>query len=63
MRRTFIETSSFAKRVDREGRGVWGDIQSELLKNPESGPVIQGTGGLRKLRMRGAGRANGAATE
>lgn len=27
------------------------DIQAELLKNLEAGPIIEGTGGLRKLRI------------
>jgi putative transcriptional regulator len=37
MRRTFVETSSFSKRVDREGAELLRDIQAELLKNPEAG--------------------------
>ena len=34
-------------------------MQAELLKNPESGSVIRGTGGLRKLRVADAGRSKG----
>lgn len=59
MRRTFIETTSFSKRVDREAAKTLREIQAELLKNPESGAVIQGTGGLRKLRVADAGRGKG----
>lgn len=35
------------------------EIQAELLRDPESGAVIQGTGGLRKLRVADAGRGKG----
>ncbi len=63
MRRAFIETSSFSKRVDREGAETLRAIQAELLKNPGAGTVIQGTGGLRKLRVadtrRGKGKRGG----
>lgn len=38
-------------------------FQDELKKNPEAGDVIQGTGGLRKLRFgdprRGKGKRGG----
>ena len=59
MKRTFVEVSSFSRRVDREGADVLPRIQIELLKNPEAGRVIQGTGGLRKLRIADAGRGKG----
>lgn len=59
MRRTFVETSSFSKRVDREGTDVLREIQNELLKDPEAGDIIQGTGGLRKIRIADQGRGKG----
>lgn len=59
MKRTFVETSSFSKRVDSEGAGVLTEIQAQILKNPDLGQVIQGTGGLRKLRIADAGRGKG----
>lgn len=49
---TFIETPVFTK--------LWGDIsndgelaklQDELMADPEAGDVIQGTGGVRKIRF------------
>ena len=53
MTRTFIEVPLFTKR--------WAEIglddddlrqfQITLLKDPESGPVIEGTGGIRKVRF------------
>lgn len=48
---TFVETSVFTRRItsllsDEE----YTRLQRELLTSPRSGKVIQGTGGLRKLR-------------
>ena len=53
MTRTFIEVPLFTKR--------WAEIgltdadllklQIMLLKDPESGPIIEGTGGIRKVRF------------
>src|SRR6202789_4540050 len=60
---TFIETDVFTKRivkmVDDE---TYADLQGELVKDPAKGKVIQGTGGLRKVRMaaRGKGKRGGA---
>lgn len=31
-------------------------LQQTLIDNPEAGPVIRGTGGVRKLRWRASGR-------
>mgnify|MGYP004486995579 FL=1 len=53
MTRTFIEVPLFTKRWkeiglnDRELRS----LQMMLLKDPESGPVMEGTGGIRKVRF------------
>lgn len=52
-----IETSIFTKRLkkildDEEYRL----IQSELIIRPESGKIISGSGGLRKLRWSGSSR-------
>ncbi len=60
---TFIETEVFTKRimklVDDE---TYAGLQTELLRDPTRGKVIQGTGGLRKIRMaaRGKGKRGGA---
>jgi len=59
MKRTFVETSSFSRRIDDEGPETLRAIQTELLKNLEAGRVIPGTGGLRKLRVADAGRGKG----
>ena len=63
MKRAFVESSAFTKRVNEEGAEVLKAVQEELLKNPECGDVIQGTGGLRKTRLgdknRGKGKRGG----
>ncbi len=53
----FIETSVFTRRVikilsDEEYR----ELQSRLIENPKAGSVVQGSGGLRKIRWAGSGR-------
>ena len=53
----FVETPVFTREVvelldDEEFRS----LQLALLQRPELGPMIRGTGGLRKLRWAGQGR-------
>jgi hypothetical protein len=60
----FVELSPFARRradyLDDEG---FLDLQKTMMKNPRAGDVIEGTGGLRKLRQgdsrRGKGKRGG----
>lgn len=59
MRRLFVETTSFQKRVDKAGQTALMAIQQAILKTPDAGDLIQGTGGLRKLRIADAGRGKG----
>jgi hypothetical protein len=63
----FIEFPAFTKRLlalakDRAD-DVLLEIQSDLLENPERGPVIEGTAGVRKARVadptRGKGKSGG----
>ena len=53
MARTFIEVPLFTKRWSEIGLADDDLIQLQimLLKDPESGPVIEGTGGIRKVRF------------
>lgn len=53
MRRTFIEVPLFTKRWKEIGLSDEDllALQIMLLKNPESGPVMEGTGGIRKVRF------------
>ncbi|MBN8537249.1 MAG: type II toxin-antitoxin system RelE/ParE family toxin [Deltaproteobacteria bacterium] len=34
-------------------------IEDEILKNPEAGDIVQGTGGIRKMRLADPGRNKG----
>lgn len=53
MKRAFIEVPLFTKRWSEIGLTdkELSQLQIMLLKNPESGPVIKGTGGIRKVRF------------
>ena len=53
MTRTFIEVPLFTKRWLEIGLSddELQQLQIMLLKDPESGPVIEGTGGIRKVRF------------
>ncbi len=64
MKAIFVELPPFERhRQSYLDDDAFKDLQSFLLKNPESGDVIQGTGGLRKLRFndptRGKGKRGG----
>ena len=63
MIRTFIEIPIFTKRWKEIGLGdkELHSLQIMLLKDPESGPVIEGTGGIRKVRfpMHNKGKSGG----
>ena len=57
---TFVETTTFTKRVVALGlEHSLQLLQQELLANPEAGDVEPGTGGLRKVRMPDPGRGKG----
>jgi hypothetical protein len=60
MKATFVELPAFerhrAKYLDDAG---FSELQSELMRNPEAGDVIEGTGGLRKLRFMDKRRGKG----
>jgi hypothetical protein len=60
----FVELPPFARyRADYLDDEAFRDLQDGLMKNPEAGEVIEGTGGLRKLRFadrrRGKGKRGG----
>lgn len=64
MKAVFVELPAFARfRSDYfDDRGFRG-LQTAMMSNPEAGDVIEGTGGLRKLRhgdpRRGKGKRGG----
>jgi mRNA-degrading endonuclease RelE of RelBE toxin-antitoxin system len=52
MKRIFFQTHIFSKRIDvRGGSALLLRIEEEILKNPEVGAIVAGTGGVRKLRL------------
>ncbi len=53
MTRTFIEVPLFTKRWKEIGLddNELQQLQVMLLKNPQAGPVMEGTGGIRKVRF------------
>ena len=54
---TFIETRLFTRLVlEYLSDEQYADLQMALVANPELGPVIAGTGGVRKLRWAAPGR-------
>ena len=59
---TFIETKVFSKRiVDLLDDIDLAEFQAALAQDPERGPLIQGAGGLRKIRWgrKGRGKSGG----
>jgi hypothetical protein len=64
MQAIFVELPPFERtRKDYMDDDAYSDLQQELMANPEAGDVMEGTGGLRKLRQpdprRGKGKRGG----
>ena len=54
---TFIETRLFTRLVQEYlSDDEYAALQGELMRNPEVGAVIRGSGGVRKLRWASPGR-------
>ena len=63
MTREFIMTPEFDKNWDDLGLNDddLKELQEEILRNPQIGPVIKGTNGLRKMRFAlNEGKSSGA---
>jgi hypothetical protein len=59
----FIETPAFTKHLkDLLDDDSYSRLQLQLAENPELGDLIEGTGGIRKLRVaaKGHGKSGGA---
>ena len=62
MKRTFIQTKEFSDVYDKlEAQHKilvtdYEDFENALLNNPEIGDLIEGTGGLRKTRLKSASK-------
>jgi len=53
----FVETPIFTRRIVAcMDDGELGRLQAFLTERPDAGKVIQGSGGIRKLRWAGSGR-------
>lgn len=53
----FIETPIFTRRLQALlTEDEYRELQNDLIKNPEGGAVIRGSGGVRKLRWAAKGR-------
>lgn len=60
MQATFVELPPFEKyRADYLSDDDYRLLQQDMLRNPEAGAVIKGTGGLRKLRFADKRRSKG----
>ena len=60
MKALFIELPSFERhRQDYLEDAEFRDLQNQLMDNPEAGDIIEGTGGLRKMRFADAKRGKG----
>ena len=60
MKALFVELPAFERnRLDYLTDEAYRGLQNEMLKDPEAGDVITGTGGLRKLRYGDATRGKG----
>ncbi len=64
MKAVFVELPAFTRyRADYLDDEQFRGLQVAMMKNPEAGDVIEGTGGLRKLRhgdpRRGKGKRGG----
>jgi len=58
----FIETSVFTAVLHRHlDDERYRQLQMALMLRPEQGPIIKGSGGLRKIRWALPGSGNGAA--
>lgn len=60
MEAVFIELPAFERNRERYlNDASFGHLQQLLMKRPEAGDVIEGTGGLRKARFADARRGKG----
>lgn len=58
----FVETPTFTKRIlDLVSDDDYAELQKYLSETPEAGDIVEGTGGLRKVRMAtNKGKSSGA---
>jgi hypothetical protein len=61
VRRLFIQSTGFNGLLNErhDDDELLKAIESEILNNPEAGDVVQGTGGVRKMRIADPSRSKG----
>ena len=62
MKRVFVEAEIFKNKLEEIGdKNLLQNLQIEILKNPQVGVLVQGTGGIRKVRFgaKGKGKSGG----
>ena len=60
MKAVFVELPAFERRrADYLDDAAFRVLQDALMKSPDAGQVIEGTGGLRKMRFADARRGKG----
>ena len=60
MKAVFVELPAFERfRASYLDDAAFGELQLALMNNPEAGDVIEGAGGLRKMRFADARRGKG----
>src|SRR5829696_9469321 len=47
----FVESNAFSRQIREFGGDLLSRIQSDLIRNPERGPIVKGTHGIRKARL------------
>ena len=56
-----IETHTFTKRINRlMDDNVYREFQNKLIESPDTGKIIQGSGGIRKISWSGRGKRGGS---
>lgn len=56
-KRLFVEIRNFQKQLEAQNnKELLRQIQNEILKTPLAGDLVEGSGGLRKLRVGGKGK-------
>lgn len=62
MKRVFVEMKDFQRKLDSfKDPKLLPGLQESIVKNPEIGDVVPGTGGIRKFRLgaKGKGKSGG----
>ena len=62
MKRIFVEVKEFQHQIDNfNDADLLRSLQESILKDPEAGVLIKGSGGVRKVRMsaKGKGKSGG----